>query len=310
MQQRLRLPTLLLISDQAPVRAWFKKQLEEQFYLLEATTAQEAFQAAAHQELQFIVLDAALEGLDLFPFCQELKKRLPPIPLPFFLITGRLKKSFREAALDAGITDFLSDQLDADELETRVATAERARLLQKKTSAVSSALPFSLPELSAPYLKQAFQLRDQTLHLIDQAKGEGTPLFFLFFHLDSFSSIQAHHGYWQVQTLLTQISAVLSSFLQQTDLLIPTTEGHWIVLLPNSSLPKAKALAEHMRQETHLHPFSIDQESFHITLSVAFSALDASESAFHRMIATAIKALKQAHAPHNLIIPLDTESSL
>jgi diguanylate cyclase (GGDEF)-like protein len=309
MQKRLRLPTVLIITDRAPVRAWLKKHLEEPFFVLEASTAEEALQIARTNDLQYLILDATLEDSDPLQLAGALKKCFPQYFTPFFLITGRLKKSFRDAALEAGITDFLSDQLDSEELETRFATAQKILSLQNKTTQASFALQRPKQELSSNYFKNKFLLHDQALRLITKSKTEKQPLAMLLIRLDSFSSLQNRYGYWALQKLLSETSNLLSQFFQEQDLLIPSSEGQWIVLLPSHSSEKAKALAEKIGKEIQLHPFLVKNESFHLTISIVLTSLEATESDFYRMTEAALKALKQAQTTTNLILSLDKESS-
>lgn len=309
MHSRLRLPTLLILTDQTPVRAWLKKHLDSQFFLIEATTREEALLAVQTHSFQLVILDAAFEGADPLALCRELKRFLPQSFLPILLITGRLKKSYRDAALDAGVTDFLNDQLDLEELETRIATAERALHVQKKTADLSATLQQPKQTLSAHYFKNKFLLHDQALRLIAKAKQEQQLLALLLMRVDAFPSLQAQHGYWATQSLMMEISSFLLSFLQETDLLIPSAEGQWIFLLPNQSPEQANEFAERLRKEVQVHPFFIQKESFHLTVSIAITSLEATESAFHQMIEAAIKALKQAQATTNFILFLDRESS-
>jgi DNA-binding response OmpR family regulator len=98
-----------------------------------------------------IVLDAEFE--EALELCKEMKKALRTALTPIFLITGRLKKSFREEAVEAGVTDFLSSQLDLEELEERLTAAKRAEELREKTSGLSSAIPNPKKEAPQTYWK-------------------------------------------------------------------------------------------------------------------------------------------------------------
>lgn len=135
MAKRLFLPTLLLVTNNPSIRHWIKKHLDDQFFILEAKEAPQVMEAIRTSPLDLILLDTELEGvLDL---CKEMRKALYRTLTPILLITGRLKKSFREKALEAGVTDFLSNQLDLEELQMRIAAAKRAQELREKTSGLS-----------------------------------------------------------------------------------------------------------------------------------------------------------------------------
>lgn len=135
MSKHLKLPTLLVVSDNPSLHLWVKKHLEDQFFVLSAETHPEALEAL-NARLDFIIVDAALEAGDALELCKELSQLTQKNCVPILLVTGKLKKSFRNRALESGVTDFLSDQLDLDELETRIATGLKAASLRQKTEAI------------------------------------------------------------------------------------------------------------------------------------------------------------------------------
>lgn len=147
MSQKLFRPILLLVTENPSIRHWVKKHLEERFFILEAQTRLKAMDAVLTTSLELILLDAQFD--DALELCKEIKKNLVPI----FLITGRLKKSFREKAVDAGVSDFLSSQLDLEELEAKITAAKRAQEVREKTSDLSSAISNQKKEPSQTYWK-------------------------------------------------------------------------------------------------------------------------------------------------------------
>ncbi len=135
MSKPLKLPTLLVVSDNPSLHLWVKKNLDPQFFVLSAENRKEA-RAALNARLDFIIVDAALETGDALELCKELSQLTQKYFVPILLVTGRLKKSFRDKALASGVTDFLSDQLDIEELETRIATGLKAASMRQKTESL------------------------------------------------------------------------------------------------------------------------------------------------------------------------------
>jgi PleD family two-component response regulator len=140
MSKHLKLPTLLVIADNPSIRFWVKKHLNDQFFILEAITKRGALEAIRNSSLDFIILDSGFEDCDPLKLCKEMRPLLHSSLTPILLVTGRLKKSYRDEALEAGVSDFLNDQLDLEELETRIATGRKAASVRQKTIDVSAAL--------------------------------------------------------------------------------------------------------------------------------------------------------------------------
>lgn len=137
------LPTLLLITENPSVRYFFKRHLDSQFFIIEAAREFTALEALSSARLEFVILDSQLESCDALALASKLRSK--DLLTPILLITGRLKKSYRNAALDAGVSDFLHDHLDLDELETRLAILTKAKEARNKTSEFSSKIPQKKP---------------------------------------------------------------------------------------------------------------------------------------------------------------------
>lgn len=138
MSKRLLLPTLLLISDNPSIRHWIKKHLESQYFVMEAQSRMKAIEAVKTSEIDLIILDSELEEHPPLKLATEIRSFTQNSLTPILLITGKLKKTFREAAFEAGISDFLSSQLDIEELETRVEVANQAKKVREKIAEQSS----------------------------------------------------------------------------------------------------------------------------------------------------------------------------
>lgn len=290
MSKPLRLPTLLVVAENPSVRFWVKKHLDEQFFILTAQTRQEAIQAL-NARLDFIIVDASLEQGDALDLCNDLSKMTQRGMVPILLITGRLKKSFRDKAIALGVTDFLSDQLDAEELMMRIDAGQKAACMRQKTEDLSAKI--KPPSLSgASSLKKRFVLTDQALRQFAAAKEQEKPVALLLIRID--------------QTEEVPFSPFVSRYLREKDVLIPSTEGNWVILLFDMTVEKARSFAERLREGVQEHRFETAEGAKQITISIALSSLEASEKGFHQMIDAAAKSLK-THSETNLILSLDQE---
>lgn len=300
------LPTLLLVADNPSVVFWIKKNLSDQFFVIEAQDRKSALDAL-NAKLDFIIIDSSFEAHDPLELCKELSKKTAVNLTPILLITNRLKKSYRDKALESGVTDFLSDQLDLEELETRIAIGRKGVAAKKKTEEISSLIHVPKKELSSAYLKKKFLLTNHALRLLAEAQKEKSPVSLLFLRIDHFNELQSRFAQSFAEKLLIPFSDFLSHLLPETDLLIPSSDGGFIVLLPNTDPAHAKSFAERLHNEIQHHRFDTDTGPVHLTVSIAFSSLEATENAYNRAVEFSSKALRQALPATNLIISLDQE---
>lgn len=294
MSKQLRLPTLLIITDNPSIRFWIKKHLDDQFFIISAENHQEAFEAL-NARLDFIIIDDSLETEDPLELCKDLHKVTQKGLVPILLITGRLKKSFRDKAIESGVTEFLSDQLDLEELQTRISSGLKSASVRQKTEDLS--LKIKMPNPASASLKDKFVLNDQALRLLAAAKNEKVPISLLLLRIDQLKTPE----------ILPSFTQYTHRFLKQKDVLLPTSEGRFIILLHDTLLEKARLVAENLQKEIQHHPFASNQGPIHCTISIVVSSLEASEKGLTRIIDSATKSLK-THVETNFIISLDQES--
>ncbi|MDE3045082.1 MAG: response regulator [Verrucomicrobiota bacterium] len=129
--------SLLVISENPTVSIWLKKHLNAQFFVIETDSKEKALGLIHDTPFDFIILDGAIEECDPLDLSRELRALTP---VPILLITNRLKKEYRQTAFKAGVTSFLSEELDDEELKIRIENGRKATETQRKTSNLSSRL--------------------------------------------------------------------------------------------------------------------------------------------------------------------------
>ncbi len=298
---KLKLPTLLCITDNPSVRFWIKKHLDDQFFIIDASKRGAAIAAAESASLDFIIVDSELEDCDAIELCAELKQILRSLS-PILLITGRLKRSFLDAAMEAGVTDFLNNQLDPEELEMRIATIRKGQHLREKTQNLSGTLTQKREDYSSDYLKKRVLLHNQALNVLKEAKREGVPITALIIRIDHFDELQSRIGFTLSEEILSPFAELLQKFLGKTNLLIPSGEGRFIALLKHATPEKARIVAEEIRKGVAKTPVKNEK----LTVSIAVSSLEGTETDFNRMVDSSFKALKTAQ---DHIISLDDKET-
>lgn len=302
---KLKLPTLLAITDNPAVRFWIKKHLDEEFFIIDASKKHAALTVAHTTAFDFVIVDSEFEDCNAIDLARELNQILKTLT-PILLITGRLKKSYLDAAKEAGVTDFLSNQLDPEELQTRIATIRKGHSLREKTQFASSALSQQKRDRSGTYLKNRVLVQSQALKILKEAKKEGVPITALILQIDHFDELQTRFENLIAEKILIPLADLISRLLKKTDHLIPSTEGRFVILMTSATVENGRALAEKMKKEIHTQ-ISIPNESgpLHLTASIVVSSLEGTETDFNRMVDSSVKSLKKAQ---DLIISIDTES--
>ncbi len=290
-----QLPTLLLISDNPPVRYWLKKHLEKQFYIISAQKKDRSLEIVQNTALDFIIIDSTFEECNALELCRQLRQI--NLLTPIFLITGRLKKNYRESALDAGVSDFLSELLDEKELETRIASGLKAAEVRNKVAGLSGHIPSAKADLSSEHLKNKFFLQTQALRLFANAREHKLAVTIIIVRIDHFKKLPE-------EEIFLLFSKLLSENITEKDLVIPINDGQLILLL-SQNLEQGEKTAAKLREKIQQHPFQTEKGPLHITATFALSELPNSEKSFNEIIDSTIKTLKQADAITNTILALE-----
>jgi two-component system, OmpR family, response regulator len=121
---------VLLVEDQAKLAANIKQFLElERFAVTVALDGNDGFEKAMTLDVDVIVLDVNLPGIDGFTLCSMLRQRGKTTPV--LMLTARTKQQEIIHGLNIGADDYLGKPFDLDELLARVRALLRRHAADK-----------------------------------------------------------------------------------------------------------------------------------------------------------------------------------
>ncbi len=119
--------TVLLVDDNSINRVVASTALKP-CTLLEAKNGEGALELlAAHDEIDVILLDVMMPGIDGFEICRRIKANPRWRLIPVIMLTALNDVDSRVTALSAGADDFMSKPFNIAELRARVVTSARAK---------------------------------------------------------------------------------------------------------------------------------------------------------------------------------------
>jgi len=127
-------PTVLLIDDNAELRAYVAKHLRAASYrAVEASTGEEGLRLARDVVPDCIVSDIMMPGLDGRALCRAVKSDPDLDFVPLILLTARADREQKLEGLSEGADDYLTKPFDVGELVARVGNliASRQRLRER-----------------------------------------------------------------------------------------------------------------------------------------------------------------------------------
>ena len=118
---------ILVVDDDARLRALLQRFLEEQGYLVKAVADAEQMDRALGREIySLMVLDLMLPGEDGLSICKRLREK--ESSLPIIMLTAKGDDNDRISGLDAGADDYLPKPFNPRELAARIKAVMRRQV--------------------------------------------------------------------------------------------------------------------------------------------------------------------------------------
>lgn len=144
---------ILLIEDEENIRLFTKINLErEGFEVLEAESGEKGIELSLKYNVDVVILDIMLPGIDGFEVCKILREKLPQIGI--IMLTAKTQDVDRINGLESGTDDYLSKPFNPVELILRIKSLVRRLNSIKDNSDLIVCYPFKLDLYSKSFYKE------------------------------------------------------------------------------------------------------------------------------------------------------------
>jgi len=113
-------PKILLVEDDADMRAYLRAHLEPHYDVLEAARGDDGLQAVQQEMPDVIVADILMPGLDGYALCRTVKSNPETDFIPLILLTTKADAQSKLEGLEGGADDYTSKPFDPTELLLRI----------------------------------------------------------------------------------------------------------------------------------------------------------------------------------------------
>jgi two-component system cell cycle response regulator len=195
-------------------------------------------------------------------------------------------------ALDMGVNDYLMRPIDRNELLARVRTQIKRKrhsdhLRDRLEESVELALTDPLTGLhNRRYMETHLKA------LVEQARAAGRPLSVLLADIDSFKSINDTYGHDAGDNVLRELAARFRRNIRNIDLACRIGGEEFVVVMPDSTLDRARQVAERLRACIAGEPFQANGDTrLTVTASVGIATLDGAHDSPQGLLKRADQAL-------------------
>ncbi|HET6892078.1 MAG TPA: GGDEF domain-containing protein, partial [Pyrinomonadaceae bacterium] len=159
-------------------------------------------------------------------------------------------------------------------------------------------------------LHNARYLRQFLLNEIRRARRYGSSVAALFLDLDDFKKVNDQHGHLVGSHVLMEMAAVILSSVRDTDALARYGGDEFVIVLPDTGIDLARAVAERIRSKISEHPFNGGRRlKLSLTASFGVATFPHHASSPQQLIACADTAMYEAKAASKNCVRVSTGSS-
>jgi two-component system cell cycle response regulator len=251
----------------------------------------EALFHAAEGAYDLLIVSLDLDNFDGLRLCSQLRSLERTRNVPVLAIAEADNNARLVRGLEIGVNDYLVRPIDKNELKARVRTQIRKkRYTERLRDNVQMSIEMAITDaLTGLYNRRYMESHMATL--VEQALGRSKPLTVLVLDIDYFKSINDTHGHDAGDDVLREFAMRIRKSIRGIDLACRYGGEEFVVVMPETDIAVATLVAERLRRRIASEPFSIQQGSglVELTISIGIAALAPNDST-----ATVLKRADQA----------------
>ncbi len=144
---------ILIVEDESSIRKFIKINLErEGFIVLEAETGEQALEIARKENIDVVVLDIMLPGIDGFEVCRILREEYDEIGI--IMLTAKSQDVDKIIGLQSGTDDYMVKPFNPLELVLRIKSLLRRMDANNKDKDIIIDGPFKIDKYSRKFYKE------------------------------------------------------------------------------------------------------------------------------------------------------------
>lgn len=242
-------PKVLIVDPQTETAASTAKLLESsQLIAVTAVDGDEAL-AAARQQVDLVLLDLDLPGMDGLEVLRQLRQTKDRRHLPVMVTSSRQDRERRLKAFELGADDIIDKPYEGDELLARIQRSLKIRRLIDHVLAESAELQrLSLTDSLTQLHNHRF-FHERLQEEFRRAQRYDDPVSLILADLDHFKSINDRFGHIVGDEVLREVGQVLKKSTRETDLIARYGGEEFAVILPKTHLSGSLTVAERIMKE-------------------------------------------------------------
>lgn len=285
---------ILLADDSFLIRAMVREVLESAGHIvMEAANGQQALELCLATKPDVALLDVEMPVMDGRQLLLRLKAAPELADMPVIFLTSVTSTAEIVHGLQNGAHDYLRKPFEAPELIARVSAALRVARLQQELTRQNAELSVLSRTDRLTELSNRRHGEERLQAEMETARRHQQPLAVLMLDVDHFKQVNDQHGHGAGDAVLQELARRMQGILRLGDIAARWGGEEFLVVLPNTALTGAIALAERYLQIVRDVPVTIHNAQ-PCAVTVSIGVTDAAGLDFDAVLRQADEALYRA----------------
>ena len=313
------MPTNLLIVDDNEAHLDLMVEIlkeDKRYTLFRAPSGEEALEVMANNEIQIVILDVVMPGMDGYEVCRQIRRQYRLKPIQIVMISGFNHKNDLDELLELGADDFIGKPITALELQARLKAALIRLRDQTEVYGAIQGDPQSAGKNLTTLVAENIQLRQEyqkvrrineelqeNCHQLEQLASLDTlsgllnrrtlfkrieieierttrldwPLTGIMIDIDHFKRVNDNYGHQCGDMIIQEIGSRLNKSLRKYDYAGRYGGEEFFVIFSNTTADTAHSIAERFRTEMEETQFTCGEQVFNVTVSIGVAQYNLGE---------------------------------
>lgn len=264
---------VVVIDDCNQIQALVKARLKDEHVEIHpALGGVEGLEICRRIIPDLILLDVDMPDLGGLDVIRMLKTDPATLHIPVIFLTGEDSTEAKVRGFELGAVDYVTKPFQPTELRARVRASLRTKYLMDLLS--QRAMIDGLTGL----WNRAF-FNERIASEVSLARRTGNALALMMLDVDHFKMVNDRYGHTLGDEALRAVAHVLIGRVRSSDVVCRYGGEEFVVILPNTSAPKAALVAEDLRQSIGQLTLMHGREPISITASFGVSDLQTGDDA-------------------------------
>lgn len=266
----------LIVDDSRVVRESLRRVLVARGLfdeVLEAADGTEALDVLAREiagGIDLVLCDLVMPGVDGFQLLARLQADRRLADVPVIVLTGQDDLETKVQALESGASDYLIKPFADAELVARVKVHRNLKLLREELQEANERLRELAIRDPLTGVFNRRHWRGLLLRELERCRRYRRPVSVVMADVDHFKSVNDRHGHVAGDLVLTRVARTLLEGVRHHDSVGRFGGEEFVVLLPETGIEAAAAVAERLREAVAALAFDgLEDLRVHLSLGVA-----------------------------------------